>query len=70
MRSQSRIMHYSSILTSFLAAHVVSAAFLAPRQSLLVSCAKQSLVGSNTTARVVAPESNEYTDARLGEKIQ
>lgn len=62
-------MNYLSILTFLLTAHVVTAAFIVPPQSL-ERCAKRALVGSNTAGRVVTTESDEYTDARLGEKIQ
>lgn len=62
-------MYYSSIFTFFLTARAITAASISPRQSL-ERCAKSALLGSDAAERIVTPDAEKYTDARLGEKIQ
>lgn len=63
------MMNFHSLISLVLTAQAAIAASIAPRESL-ESCAKHALLGMDTAERVVTPESEKYTDARLGEKIQ
>ena len=62
-------MKFLTVLALGLTARPILAASIAIRQSLQ-TCAIQALLGSDAAQRIVVPQDDTYTDARLGEKIQ
>ena len=62
-------MHLLALLLPSLLAHPFLTTCKAIPPSLK-DCALQALKGSDAAQRVVTPQDQTYTDARLGEKIQ
>ena len=61
-------MYLTVLLLSLLAYPFLTACKAIPPS--LKSCATQALLGSDAAKRIVTPQDETYTDARLGEKIQ
>lgn len=63
------VMYLLAILLPSLLAHPFLTSCKAVPPSLK-DCAMQALRGSDAAQRIVTPQDETYTDARLGEKIQ
>ena len=62
-------MKYLTVSVLGLLVRPILTASINLRQSLQ-TCATQALLGSDAAQRIVTPQDDIYTDARLGEKIQ
>ena len=61
-------MYLPVLLLSLLAYPVITTCKAIPPS--LKTCATQALHGSDAAKRIITPQDETYTDARLGEKIQ
>ena len=65
---KAKMDYLTSLLLCFIARPILTAS-IAIRQPL-EACVTQALLGPDATQRIVTPQDETYTDARLGEKIQ
>ncbi len=62
-------MKYLFLLLLSLLPRGITSASIDTRESL-EACTLQALTGADAAERIVTPQHDTYTDARLGEKIQ